>query len=231
VVELARRHHLIVVEDAAEGAGVRYRGRHVGTFGDIGVFSFNGNKLVTSGGGGMLTTDDARIADYARYLTNQAKDDPIEYVHNEIGFNYRLTNLQAAVGLAQLECIDRFIARKRILAQRYREAVAGIEGVTLMPQPEDVTSTWWLFTVLLPESTTLARRQEIVRRLNEQGIGVRPLWRPAHSLPPHRDCQFVGTGESVRLQTRAISFPSSVGLTDAAQSRCVAAFRAAIAQT
>jgi len=118
--KVARRYRLRVVEDATEAMGVRYRGRHAGTFGDVGVFSFNGNKIITTGGGGMIVTPDPRLANYARYLTTQAKDDPVEYVHSEIGYNYRLTNLQAAVGLAQLEQLDGFIASENLVDRLQR---------------------------------------------------------------------------------------------------------------
>ena len=225
IVELARRFGLGVVEDAAEGIGVRYQGRHVGTFGDVGIFSFNGNKVVTAGGGGMIVTHSKSIAEKARYLTTQAKDDDLEYIHNEVGYNYRLTNIQAALGVAQLEQLDSFLARKRAIAQAYAEAFRDFKGITLMPSPERTQPTWWLYTFLLREGTALKERKGILRQLQEAGIGARPLWHPIHRLPPYRDCQGVELEVSDRLYERGISLPSSVGLGQQDLDRCIAAVR------
>jgi len=225
IVELARRFGLGVVEDAAEGIGVRYQGRPVGTFGDVGVFSFNGNKVVTAGGGGMIVTHSESLAEKARYLTTQAKDDELEYIHNEVGYNYRLTNLQAALGVAQLEQLDSFLVRKRAIAQVYAEALRDLKGITLMPSPKETQPTWWLYTFLLREGTPLKERKKILHQLQEAGIGARPLWHPIHSLPPYRDCQGVELEVSDRLYERGISLPSSVGLEQRDLNRCIAAVR------
>ena len=229
IVELARHHRLRVVEDAAEAIGVRYRGRHVGTFGDVGVLSFNGNKLITCGGGGMVVTNDKKHGEYARYLSTQAKDDPREYVHNEVGYNYRLTNVQAALGVAQLEQLERFIARKRAIASAYAEALGGVEGISLMPTSPHTDATYWLYTILLAPGTTVPERQAILARLQAEGIEARPLWHPIHGLPPYRDCQAVAIEHAVTLYERAVSLPCSVGLQDADLHRCVAAVKRVLA--
>lgn len=221
IMETARRYHLQVVEDAAEALGVRYQGRHVGTFGDVGVFSFNGNKIITSGGGGMMVTNNPAYADYARYLTTQAKDDALEYVHNEVGYNYRLTNIQAALGVAQLEQIDVFIAKKRSIACAYEQAFCGLDGITPMPTPPHTDATYWLYTILLEQGTTLTRRKEVVQRLNECGIGARPFWHTIHNLPPYRTSQAYRIEHSVRLYERGVSLPSSVGVKTQEQQRCI----------
>lgn len=228
IVDLARQYQLLVVEDAAEGLGVRYGGRHVGTFGDIGVLSFNGNKIITAGGGGMLITNNAEYADYARYLTTQAKDDPVEYIHNEIGYNYRLSNVQAALGLAQLEHIDEFIAKKHAVARSYRDALSGYKGITLMPTPPNTEPTYWLYTVLLPEPTTLGRRKTVIKDLNEKGIGARPFWHTVHDLPPYRKCQAFRIEHSTRLYERGVSLPCSVGITEEQLARCTSAVRESV---
>ena len=225
LVALAQRYHVRIVEDAAEGIGVRYQGRHVGTFGDVGVLSFNGNKLLTTGGGGMLLTHQRDLAERARYLTTQAKDDPIEYVHHHIGFNYRMTNVQAALGVAQLEQLDSFLAKKRAIAEAYATALRDLEGLTLMPTPAQTEPTYWLYTVLLDEQTTLAERKAFLQRLLDAGIGARPLWHPIHGLPPYRECETVAIEQSIRLYARAISLPCSVGLTDAQLQRCLTVMR------
>lgn len=225
LLELARRYHLRIVEDAAEGIGVRYRGRHVGTFGDVGCLSFNGNKLMTTGGGGMLLMNDQGSAERARYLTTQAKDDALEYIHHEVGYNYRLTNVQAALGVAQLEQLEEFIARKCAIAKVYEEAFQDVDGITPMPTPPHTEPTYWLYTILLDSHMTLAERQARMKQLHADGIGVRPLWHPIHGLAPYRQCQTVAIEHSIRLYERAISLPSSVGLTDEELRRCVRAVR------
>jgi perosamine synthetase len=225
IVALARRYHLRVVEDAAEGMGVRYHGRHVGTFGDVAALSFNGNKIITTGGGGMVVTGSAALAARARYLTTQAKDDEVEYIHHDVGFNYRLTNLQAAVGLAQLEQLDAFVARKRVIARTYERLLGGHDGLTLMPRPANVEPTSWLYTVLLPSGTTVATRKAVVNRLGARGIEARPLWHPVHGLAPYRGCQALEIACSPELYARAVSLPSSVGVTEAELERCGAALR------
>ncbi len=223
ITDIARQHCLRIVEDAAEAVGVRYRGRHPGTFGDIGVLSFNGNKIITCGGGGMLLTSSADYAKQARYLTTQAKDDEAEYVHHAVGYNYRLTNLQAAVGVAQLEQIDAFVAKKRAIAATYEAAFSRLPAITLMPTPPHTESSYWLYTILLDSQTTLADRQQVMQRLQAAGIGVRPLWHPLHRLPPYRQCETVSIEHADRLYVRALSLPCSVGLQPSEQQRCIAA--------
>jgi perosamine synthetase len=229
ITQLARHYRLRVVEDATEAMGVRYRGRHAGTFGDVGVFSFNGNKIITTGGGGMIVTADPRLANYARYLTTQAKDDPVEYFHSEIGYNYRLTNLQAAVGVAQLEQLDGFITKKRAIARAYRHTLAEIPGLTLMPRTPHTEPTYWLYTVLLPPGTTLDDRKAVLARLRETGIEARGLWRPVHTLPPYLDSQAHDITHAPGIYERALSLPSSALLRPDDVGWCVAALRKALA--
>ena len=231
VVALAREHGLAVVEDATEGLGVRDRGRHVGTFGDAGVFSFNGNKIITTGGGGVIVTADPERARYARYLTTQAKDDELEYFHEEIGYNYRLTNLQAALGVAQVEQLDGFIAERRAVAAMYHAAFAGRDDVIPMPiAPGHVEATYWLYTILLPKGTTIDRRRAVIRALHARGIGARPLWHPIPALPPYKSCQAFEVEHALDLHARAISLPSSAGMTPEDVRRCIAAVAAAAAE-
>lgn len=220
--DLAAGSRLRVVEDAADAMGVRYRGRHVGTFGDVGAFSFNGNKIMTAGGGGMLVTDNPGHAEYARYLTTQAKDDPLEYIHNEVGYNYRLSNIQAALGLAQLEQLDGFIAAKRAIAQTYEEAFRGVRGITPMPTLPGTEPTYWLYTILLKPGVTLEARKAVVGALHAQGVGARPMWHTVHDLPPYQGCQAFEIEHSVRLYERGISLPCSVGIRPEDLQRAIA---------
>ena len=216
---LARRYGIKLVEDATEALGSRYKDRAVGAHGDAACFSFNGNKLITTGGGGMIVTADAEIAERAYYLTTQAKDDPLEYIHNEIGFNYRLTNVQAAIGCAQIELLDSYIDKKHAIAARYR---AGLPGLAAQGQASWAQSNCWLYTVLL----AMADRREVLRGLGAQGIQTRPLWQPLHTSRAHQGAEAVLSGTADRVHARALSLPSSVGLSESDQNRVIAAIRA-----
>ena len=231
VVAIARRHRLAVVEDAAQALGVRYRGRHVGTFGDAGILSFNGNKIATAGGGGALLTNDARRAAGARRLTTHARrEDRLDSVHSGVGFNYRLSNLHAALGLAQLEQVDDFIARKRRLAEAYRRAFEALSGVEPMPLTPRTDATWWLYTIQLAGAASGPCRDRVLRALAAAGVGARPLWAPLHRQPPARGCQRYGVRNAQHLFARSISLPSSAHLSAAAVRRCVRAVAAALAR-
>lgn len=219
VIAAARRHRLAVIEDATESLGASYKFEMVGTLGDIACFSFNGNKLITSGGGGMIVTKRSEWAEHARYLSTQAKDDPVEYVHGAVGFNYRLTNLQAAVGCAQLEQIQEFIQAKRRIAERYDNALARVQGISLMPRAQWAQSVFWLYTILVDETVYGMDRRSLMSKLAEAGIQTRPLWQPLHQSPAMRDCQAYEVQEADKVQDQALSLPSSVGLAESQQEK------------
>ena len=219
LVALAERYNLVVVEDATESLGARYRGKPVGHLGDIACFSFNGNKLMTTGGGGMVVTDNEAWAERARYLTTQAKDDPIEYVHHEIGFNYRLTNIQAAIGCAQLEDIEERLAAKRAIADRYREAVFELPGITPMAQASWAASAWWMYTILVDEAGFGMDSRSLLNTLAGSGIQTRPLWQPMHLSRAHAGSQSYGCEAADSLYETALSLPCSVGLAGPEQQR------------
>ena len=212
IYELARRFGLVVIEDAAEAVGADYKAKPVGRTDSIAVYSFNGNKIITTGGGGMILTDRTAWAERAKYLTTQAKDDPIEYVHGTIGFNYRLTNLQAALGLAQLESLEEFVAYKRSIAWRYRNSLADIPGITVMPEATWARSTFWLYTLLIDQTLFGIDSRELANRLQSHGIQSRPLWQPIHLSKPHQGHDAVGGAVAERLCRQSISLPCSVGL-------------------
>lgn len=228
ILDEARKYGLAVVEDATESLGASYKGGMVGHLGDIACLSFNGNKLITTGGGGMIVTDSKEWADRAYYLTTQAKDDPVEYFHKEIGYNYRLTNIQAAMGVAQVELIDEFISRKRAIALMYERSLQDTKGITVMSAQPSTEPTYWLYTILLGQEVTLEQRRAAIGSLGEAGIGVRPLWHPIHTLPPYANSQSFRIEHSVRLYERAISLPSSVGLAEHEQEKCIASLRQVI---
>ena len=221
IAELGRKYDLVVIEDASESLGARYGEMMVGRLGDIACFSFNGNKLITTGGGGMVVTDNEAWAERARYLTTQATDDPVEYIHSEIGFNYRLTNLQAAMGVAQLESIDEFVAKKREIASTYGEAFGGLEEITPMPAQPRTEPSYWLYTVLLDHNVDRRQRNEVIGALSSRGVSARPLFHPIHGLPPYAECQAIRIEHSVSLYERGVCLPSSVGLKEMEQQRCI----------
>lgn len=222
---LARRFGLRMIEDATESLGARYRGRNIGTLGDIACFSFNGNKLVTTGGGGMIVTNRMRWAERAKYLTTQAKDDPIEYVHRAIGFNYRLGNIQAAMGCAQFERIDEFLAAKRRIAARYTEGLSGLTGVRLMAEAEWATSAFWMYTIVVDRRRFGSGSRRLLAHLHRQRIMSRPLWQPLHRAQPHRGHFAARFPVADALYRTALSLPSSVGLDAANQDRVISAVR------
>lgn len=221
LLSLASRYGLFVVEDATESLGAEYSGAPVGSRAPIACFSFNGNKIITTGGGGMVVTNDADVAARVKYLTTQAKDDPIEFVHNEIGFNYRLTNLQAAVGCAQLEQLETFVAAKRRIANRYADTLSALTGVRVMAERQGSRSSRWLYTVLIDSHAFGLDSREVMRSLGAQNIQTRPLWCPIHRLPAHRGAQAFQVVEADRLNAMALSLPSSTCLTDSQQQKVI----------
>jgi perosamine synthetase len=214
IIEVARKYELAVIEDATESLGAHYKDRSVGQIGDMACFSFNGNKIITAGGGGMFVTDREEWADRARYLTTQAKDDAVEYVHREIGYNYRLCNIQAAMGCAQLEQLDEFVAAKRRVASSYGDALHAVHGIDPMRQAEWAYSVWWLYTVLVDEAEYGMDSRALLRNLRENEIESRPLWQPLHLSPAHADARPVECPVAEQLYRRALSLPCSVGLRD-----------------
>lgn len=223
ILEIATKYGLKVIEDATEGLGATYKGRQVGSLGDIGCFSFNGNKIITTGGGGMLVTDNEEWARKAKYLTTQAKDDPLEYIHGEIGFNYRLTNLLAAVGCAQMEQLDDYVSKKRKIAARYNDALRNVTGVASMKSAPWADSTFWMYTILIDEGEFWADSRQVMEALGSLKIQCRPLWQPIHRSPAHGSNEVVSLPVSERLFRQALSLPCSVGLSEAEQNRVIAA--------
>jgi perosamine synthetase len=219
ILELARKYGLAVIEDATESLGAKYQGRMVGQLGDVACFSFNGNKLITTGGGGMVVTDNKDWAKKAAYLTTQAKDDPVEFTHGEIGYNYRLTNLLAALGCAQLEQIDAFISAKHGFAGTYTEALKSIPGLTPMREAPWADSVFWLFTVLVDRKEYGMDSRQLLKGLETLGIQTRPLWQPGHTSLAHAGSQAHQKGVAERLYKDALSLPCSTGLDAASQRR------------
>jgi len=201
--------HVELVEDAAESLGSYHRTKHTGTFGKVGAFSFNGNKIITSGGGGVIITDDETLAKRAKHLTTTAKiAHPYEYVHDEIGYNYRMPNLNAALLVAQLEQLDRFLEDKRVLSSEY-EVFFEKKDIKFIQEPKDSQSNYWLQAVLLEDKN---QRNEFLKFTNSQGVMTRPIWRLMNELEMFKKCQSTTLENAKYLEQRVVNIPSSVRL-------------------
>ena len=212
LTEVCRRFSIPMVEDAAESLGSFYKGRHTGGFGTLAALSFNGNKIVTCGGGGAILTNDPELGATAKHLTTTARQpDQWTFVHNAVGYNYRMPNLNAALGCAQLEQLPLFLQHKRNLAERYRQALANIDGVRFMVEPHATQSNYWL-NCLLVESGQIEDRNLLLAATNDQGIMTRPAWRLMHKLPMYTSCPHMDLSVAERLEAAIINIPSSAFL-------------------
>jgi perosamine synthetase len=223
LTDLAERHGLKLVEDGAEALGARHRGRAVGSLHGTCILSFNGNKVITTAGGGMVLARNEKIARRCRYLANQAKDDRLEYVHGAIGFNYRMSNLAAAVGLAQAERLEELVARKRRLAARYGDALADVPGVRMRQSAPEVESSEWMPILLLDPEIHPEGAAPRIRELVERGVGARPLWQPLDGQTPFADCPSLGSERSRALYASGLCLPCSCGILDQEVETVVAA--------
>jgi perosamine synthetase len=230
ILALAEKFKLAVIEDATESLCSRYKGRPTGTMGRLGCFSFNGNKIITTGSGGMIVTDDLALAKHAKHLTTQAKQDALEFVHDEVGFNYRLSNVSAAFGVAQLEKIDDYKADKRRIAARYDAAFKDLPGIRAPEIAPWAESNEWLYTVRVDPKAFGMDSRALMRRLKESKIESRPLWQPMHRSPAHPDSRAWKCEAADRINAEALSIPCSVGLAAADQDRVISVIRDAGAQ-
>ncbi len=211
---LCERWKLVLVEDAAESLGSRYKGRHTGTVGRVAALSFNGNKPVTTGGGGAILTDDPALAKRAKHLTTTARvAHRWSFLHDEVGYNYRLPNLNAALGCAQLERFPDILARKRRLATRYIESFRDVRGATIAAEPAGTQSNYWLVTLLLAEPD-LALRNALLDTLNGEGLMARPVWTLMHRLPMYAASPRMDLSGAEALDARIVNLPSSPSLAD-----------------
>jgi perosamine synthetase len=212
LVEVAARWNIPVVEDAAEALGSRYRGRHVGHHGLVASLSFNGNKPVTTGGGGAIITVDAQVARAAKHLTTTAKKaHQWAFLHDQVGYNYRLPNINAALGCAQLEQIGAFVTAKRRLAARYQEAFRDVPGASIFVDADDAQSNYWLVTMLFDEPD-VARRDAFLAACHECGLLCRPAWTAMHRLPMYERCPRMDVAVAEELEARIVNLPSSMSL-------------------
>ena len=206
---ICKKYNITIIEDSAESLGSSFDGKHSGTFGDFGCFSFNGNKIITSGGGGMIVTDNEDLAKKAKHLSTQAKADNFEYYHDEIGYNYRLTNIAAAIGLAQLENLDFFIQKKHHIRDFYKNSLSNIGDIEFQEITKKVNSNWWLFTI------KSEKQKILLKSLNENHLQSRPFWIPMNRLPMFKDELYVTENDiSYKVYQNSLSIPCSTNITD-----------------
>jgi pyridoxal phosphate-dependent aminotransferase EpsN len=227
ILQSCRRYGVPVLEDAAETLGSLYKGRPVGTLGDIAAFSFNGNKIITTAGGGMLLTARQDWAEQVLHWATQARDPAPWYQHSEVGYNYRLSNVLAGIGRGQFELLDTRVAARRAVAFRYRDAFADLDGIELMPQAAYGLHTNWLSCFLIAEPQFGCSRDELIRALDREGIESRPVWKPMHLQPLYQHCECFGGAVAEDLFRRGICLPSSSNLTREDQAAVIDAVRRA----
>jgi pyridoxal phosphate-dependent aminotransferase EpsN len=221
ILGLCERYGVPVLEDSAEALGVHYRGRRAGTFGDIGVFSLNGNKIITATGGGLLVSHERAWIEKARFWAQQARDAGVGYQHSELGYNYALSNVLAGIARGQLQVLDRRVSERRAVAERYRSAFAGVAGIEPMPEPDWALQTKWLSCFLIDEREFGRSRDELIDMLAEANIESRPVWKPMHMQPLYGGCERFGGAVAEELHRRGICLPSSSSLTEEEQGRVI----------
>lgn len=226
IVSICEHRNIKIVEDAAEAMGTKYlegkyKNRHAGSIGLVGCLSFNGNKIITSGGGGMVITNDESIANKVKYLSTQANNDSLQYVHNEIGFNYRLTNIQAAVGVAQLEKLDDFVFKKNQINNYYKSELKSIDALKINPSPEYSSNNHWMTSIFLKNTFDEKLRDSIMNKLGEIGIQTRPMWHLCHLQKPYIKKQSYKIENALDIQMKTINIPSSTGISEEQLSEVV----------
>ncbi|MBC7171386.1 MAG: aminotransferase class I/II-fold pyridoxal phosphate-dependent enzyme, partial [Polyangiaceae bacterium] len=225
IIELARRYGIAIVEDAAEALGSTYRGRKAGALAELAAFSFNGNKIITTTGGGMLIAEDPALAAKARFWATQARDPGIAYEHSELGHNYRLSNVLAAIGRGQLRVLEDRVRGRRAIAFGYRDALADLEGLELMPQAPYGLHTNWLSCFLVDEARLGCSRDALLEGLAVESIEARPVWKPMHLQPLFAGAARVGGAVAEDLFERGICLPSSTSMSAADHARVIAVVR------
>ena len=221
VLEACNRYDVALIEDSAEALGATYKGQSNGTFGKIGVFSFNGNKIITTSNGGMLVSDDSELIEKARFLAQQARDPAPHYEHSRIGFNYSMSNILAAIGRGQLKVLDERIAAKRKVFDYYKEAMGDVPGIEFMPEASYGHCTRWLTCITIDPQKYGADRETVRLSLEAENIEVRPIWKPMHLQPVFRDCECIGGEVAEDLFNRGLCLPSGTSMSQEDLKRVV----------
>ena len=218
LVDICRKKNIVLIEDAAESIGTfyqsgKFKNKHTGTVGQIGCLSFNGNKIITTGGGGMILTNNLKIAKKAKYLTTQAKDNSIYSIHNEVGYNFRLTNIQAAIGLAQLESLTKYIKKKKIIHEKYKDKIKKIKGLSISNLSYYNGCNYWLNVLKIKDHLSKIKLSKIIKYLNKNKIKTRPLWHPNHLQKQYKNCQTYKLNYINKIYQNRLCLPSSAQLT------------------
>jgi len=211
IMNLCNKYNVILIEDAAESLGTTYKGKHTGTFGEYGVFSFNGNKIITTSGGGMLISDNEERIAKVRFWATQSRDKARHYQHSELGYNYRMSNIVAGIGRGQLKVLDKRIAKKKYIFEFYKRELGLLEGVNFMPINQWNEPNYWLSCITLSGNV---RPIDIMEALEKENIESRPIWKPMHMQPFYKDCDFIGDGVSEKLFENGVCLPSDTKMTD-----------------
>ncbi len=211
IIPIARKYNLLLIEDATEALGTRaMNGKHAGTMGDVGVFSFNGNKIITTGGGGMIVSHNVELLEKLKYLSTQAKDNEVYFIHDEIGFNYRMTNLQAAMGVAQMEQLEGFIKAKKRNYGLYKELLNGKRGLSILPFREDIRANHWFYSLYLKGSDI--KRDYLIEFLSKNHVQTRPVWGLIHQQKPYRECVAYRIEKALDYVENIVNLPCSTNL-------------------
>lgn len=222
IVELCKKHNAILIEDAAESLGTTYKGKHTGTIGDYGIYSFNGNKIITTSGGGMLVSNDEERIAKVRFWATQARDKARHYQHSELGYNYRMSNIVAGIGRGQLKVLDERVAKKKYIFEYYKNELGGLEGIEFMPVNEWNKPNYWLSCIKLIGKV---RPLDVIEALEKENIESRPLWKPMHLQPFYANCDYIGQGVSDTLFENGLCLPSDTKMTDDDLARVVKTIR------
>ncbi len=212
ITKLCEEHKLTLIEDAAESLGAYYNNKHTGTFGKFGIFSFNGNKIITSSGGGMLVSDDKEKIDKVKFWATQSRDNAIHYQHSEIGYNYRMSNIVAGIGRGQLKVLDKRVEKKKYIFEFYKENLKNIDGIDFMPVNDFAKPNYWLSVITLNGKI---KPMDIINALQKENIESRPVWKPMHLQPVFKDYDYVGKNVSENLFKTGVCLPSDTKMTDA----------------
>ncbi|GAA0434875.1 aminotransferase class I/II-fold pyridoxal phosphate-dependent enzyme [Lentibacillus halophilus] len=211
IVDVCNKHNVVLIEDAAESLGTYYKGQHTGTFGDYGVFSFNGNKIITTSGGGMLVSANDERVEKARFWATQSRDKARHYQHSELGYNYRMSNVVAGIGRGQLKVLEKRVAQKRLIYETYRQELGSLDGVQFMPANKWDEPNRWLSALTLHGQI---RPLDVIEALEKENIDSRPIWKPMHLQPFFNDYDFIGDGVAERLFENGLCLPSDTKMTE-----------------
>lgn len=222
IVELCKKYNVTLIEDAAESLGTTYKGKYTGTFGDYGIFSFNGNKIITTSGGGMLVSDNEERIAKVRFWATQARDKARHYQHSELGFNYRMSNIVAGIGRGQLKVLDQRVAKKKYIFEFYKRELGELEGVQFMPVNEWNEPNYWLSCITLNGTV---KPIDIMEALEKENIESRPIWKPMHMQPVFEGCDFIGGGFSEKIFETGVCLPSNTKMTDEDLNRVCAVIK------